>query len=405
MPERAGRDERLDLPGSELLLEGEPLGGVGLAGVRRDVVTARAQEVGDLLGGRDREAVDDPRTGLLGEMVGQPAEALLGRGQTHDAEPERLAVERSAQHQHLGTQALAGHAARAQLLGDVGTHPGVGGRRGGEHRDAGGQVGQEGADTAVVGPEVVAPVGDAVGLVDHQQPAGRREPWQHLVAEAGVVEPLGAHQQDVDLAGGDGVLDRLPLLDVGGVDGDRADPGPLGGSDLVAHQGQQGRHDHGRARALGPEEQGRHEVDRGLAPAGALDHQRAPALDDQRFDRRPLVVAQGRVVAPDQRPEVALGLGADVGPGGGHPHCLAATPTAYRPPQGCRVASRRDPPVQPPFPDTVAGSPPVSPVGPTRRPARPSPRRTTTGRGRGVARAGSGRPHRPAAQARSRGSP
>ena len=135
---------------------------------------------------------------------------------------------------------------RAELLGDVGGDPGVGGGGGGQHRDAVGQVGEQGADPAVVGPEVVAPVGDAVRLVDDQQPAGRREPGQHLVAEAGVVEPLRADQQHVDLAGPDRVLDRLPLLDVGGVDRDRADAGPLGGGDLVAHQREQRGDDHGR---------------------------------------------------------------------------------------------------------------------------------------------------------------
>ena len=56
------------------------------------------------------------------------------------------------------------------------------------------------ADPAVVGPEVVAPVGDAVRLVDHEQAAGRGQAWQHLVAEAGVVEPLRADQEHVDLA-------------------------------------------------------------------------------------------------------------------------------------------------------------------------------------------------------------
>ena len=111
-----------------------------------------------------------------------------------------------------------------------------------------GQVGEQGADAAVVGAEVVAPVGDAVRLVDHQQAAGRGQPGQHLVAEAGVVEPLGADQQHVDLAGADRVVDRLPLLDVGRVDGDRADAGALGGRDLVAHQGEQRRDDDGRAR-------------------------------------------------------------------------------------------------------------------------------------------------------------
>ena len=145
--------------------------------------------------------------------------------------------------------------AAAELLGDVGGHPGVGGGGRGQHRDAVGQVGEQGADPAVVGPEVVAPVGDAVRLVDDQQPAGRGQPGQHLVAEARVVEPLGADQQHVDLAGRDRVLDRLPVLDVGGVDGDRADAGPLGGGDLVAHQGEQRRDDHGRAGALRAQQQ------------------------------------------------------------------------------------------------------------------------------------------------------
>ena len=181
-----------------------------------------------------------PGPGLLGEVVGQPGQPLLGGLQPDHAEPQRLAVERAAEDQDVA----------AELLGDVVGHPGVGGGGRGQHRDAVGQVGEEGADPAVVGAEVVAPVGDAVGLVDDEQPAGRGQPRQHLVAEAGVVEPLGADQEHVDLAGGDRVLDRLPLLDVGGVDGDRADAGALGGGDLVAHQRQQRRDDHGRPGAL-----------------------------------------------------------------------------------------------------------------------------------------------------------
>ncbi len=195
---------------------------------------------------------------------------------------------RAAQHQDVPV---------AELLGDVGGHPGVGGGGRGQHRDAVGQVAEQGADPAVVGPEVVAPVGDAVRLVDDQQPAGGGQPGQHLVAEARVVEPLGADQQHVDLAGADRVLDRLPVLDVGGVDRHRADAGALGGGDLVAHQREQRRDDHGRAGALLAQQQGRHEVDRRLAPAGALHDQRAAAVHRQRLDRRPLVLAQHGVVA------------------------------------------------------------------------------------------------------------
>ena len=190
----------------------------------------------------------------------------------------------------------------AELLGDVGRHPGVGRGGGGQDGDAVGQVAEQRADPPVVGTEVVAPVGDAVGLVDDQQPAGGRELRQHLVAEPRVVEPLGGDQQHVDLAGADLVVDRLPLLDVGGVDGDRADAGPLGRRDLVAHQRQQRRDDHRRAGALLAEQQGGHEVDRGLAPAGALHDQGAALVDRERGDRRPLVVVEDDVVAARPAP-------------------------------------------------------------------------------------------------------
>ena len=52
---------------------------------------------------------------------------------------------------------------------------------------------------------------------------------------------------------------------------------------------------------------GGHEVDRRLAPAGALDDERATAVDGERLDGGPLVLAEDGVVASDQRPQVALG--------------------------------------------------------------------------------------------------
>ena len=189
-----------------------------------------------------------PEPGCSERWSASQASRCSAVSQPQHAEPQRLAVERAAQHEHAGALVGGRVEPAPELLGDVGGHPRVGGRRRGEHRDALGQVAEQGADPAVVGTEVVAPVGDAVRLVDHQQPRGGGQPGQHLVAEAGVVEPLGAHQQHVDLAGVDRVVDRLPLLDVGGVDRHRADPGPLGRLDLVAHQGEQRRDDHRRAR-------------------------------------------------------------------------------------------------------------------------------------------------------------
>ena len=282
---------------------------------------------------------------------------LLGLGPQPDhPELERLPVEGAAQHEHVGAQpfdTLAPLAAQDKLLPDVVGDPGVGGRGGRQHRDAVGQVAEQGADPPVVGPEVVAPVGDAVRLVDHQQATGRSQPGQHLVAEAGVVEPLGADQQDVDLACVDRGVDRLPVLDVRRVDGDGADAGPLGGGDLVAHQRQQRGDDHGRPRALGAEQQRGHEVDRRLAPARALDDQRAPTIDGQRLDRRPLVLAQPRVVAADEGTQVCLGpLAGHLALLGGRGHaCMSnrssgrsrtlvhRAPSAH-PPVGCRRGVR-----------------------------------------------------------------
>ena len=114
------------------------------------------------------------------------------------------------------------------------------------------QLGEQGAQPAVVGPEVVAPVGDAVRLVDHQQAGRRGELRQHVVAEVGVVQPLGADQQHVHRARGDLRLDGVPLLEVGRVDRPGGDAGPGGRLDLVAHQREQRRDDHRGARAARP---------------------------------------------------------------------------------------------------------------------------------------------------------
>ena len=61
------------------------------------------------------------------------------------------------------------------------------------------------ADPGVVGAEVVAPLADAVGLVDRQQ---RRLDPRHHLDEPGAAEPLGG---DVDQV----VLARLDLVDPG----------------------------------------------------------------------------------------------------------------------------------------------------------------------------------------------
>ena len=93
-----------------------------------------------------------------------------------------------------------------------------------------------------------------------------------------------------------------------------AEPGPVGGGDLVAHEGEQRRDDQRRSGPGGAAQPGRDPVHRRLAPAGALDDHDLAALLDEGLDRAPLVVAQhgGRPGEPGQ---VLLGGRAQVGHG------------------------------------------------------------------------------------------
>lgn len=203
----------------------------------------------------------------------------------HHRQPQRLAVQSAAQHQGVAPT-------HAQLGGDVVDHAVIGGGGGGQHRDLRAEFGDQGADAPVVGPEVVAPVGHAVRLVDDHQACIRSQGRQHVVTEVRIVQPFGADQQHVETARGDLLVDALPLGDVAGVDGGRADAGALRRGHLVAHQRQQRRNDHRGAVAAASQQLGCDEVHRRLTPAGALNHQRAAPVHHQRLDRRPLVVAQ-----------------------------------------------------------------------------------------------------------------
>jgi hypothetical protein len=238
-----------------------------------------------------------PLPGRAGSWSASQASRCAADGCSTDGQVQRRAVQLAAEHEGAG----------AHLLGDVVDDPGVRRGGGGQHRGAGRQLVEQRADAPVVGAEVVPPVGDAVRLVDHQQPGRRRQLRQHGVTEAGVVQPLGADQQDVDLAALDGVVDLLPLLDVRAVHGDRDGAGPLGSRDLVAHEGQQRADDDGRPCPAGTQQGGGHEVDRRLAPPGALHHQGPAPVGHQRLDRGPLVVAQHRRLA-GQRAQVRLSL-------------------------------------------------------------------------------------------------
>ncbi len=238
--QRRRRDQCLDPVVQQVVLEHLPLGGVGLPGVRGDLVTAVGQQTRQVAGSGDGERVDDAGPGELVEVLGQPRRALGGLRDADDRHAQRVAFEGAPQHQRLG-------AAHSELRGDVGDDAVVRGGRRGQDRDALAEFFDQGPDAAVVRPEVVAPVRDAMGLVDHDEAGIRGEGRQHLVAEVGVVESLGADQQYIEFAGGHPFVDLVPLGDVSRVDRRRPHTGPFGRGDLVAHQGQQRGDDDGRA--------------------------------------------------------------------------------------------------------------------------------------------------------------
>ncbi len=101
-----------------------------------------------------------PDPGNSWDVLDQPGQPFGLARELQHTEGQAGAPERPAERGEGG----------AELFGDVAHDPVVGRGGAAEHRhDAGPERGDEPADPPVVGPEVVAPVGDAVHLVDHDQ--------------------------------------------------------------------------------------------------------------------------------------------------------------------------------------------------------------------------------------------
>ena len=94
--------------------------------------------------------------------------------------------------------------AEAEAHQDLVAHDRRRGRGAGQHEPRA-QLGDEAADRQVLGPEVVAPLADAVGLVDRDE---RRAELEHQGPEARVGEPL---RRDVGELEGPGPQPREPL--------------------------------------------------------------------------------------------------------------------------------------------------------------------------------------------------
>ena len=122
-------------------------------------------------------------------------------------------------------------------------------------------------------------------LVDDDQPGPVRDHRRPPREELGVGESFRGDEEQIDLVGLHPPGDLLPLVLVARVDRGGLDPEPVGRLELVAHQGQQGRHEQGGSETFAPQEVGSEEVDGALAPARSLDEQDPLAVADEGGDR------------------------------------------------------------------------------------------------------------------------
>ena len=191
--QRRGGDQRLDPVGQQIGFQLFAFGGFGGSGVGGHLVALLTQQRRDVAGLRNGQGVDDARAGKRIDMRGKPSRALRRAAGLHHRQPQRLAVQPAAQHQGVlppTPNCVATSATTRSLAVAVVASTGT----------SAPSSADQGADTAVVGPEVVAPVRDAVRLVDHHKAGVARQRGQHLIAKVGVVQPFRADQQDVEFA-------------------------------------------------------------------------------------------------------------------------------------------------------------------------------------------------------------
>ncbi len=146
------------------------------------------------------------------------------------------------------------------------------------------EVVDDGAEAQVVGPEVVAPRRDAVGLVDHEQ-AGTGAAQRRQGVRSG--ELLGREEAVLEPAVGQPLQHVAPLARLQGAvqlgGGAALQVVVVDGLDLVVLQGDEGADDDG-----GPvEQQAGHLVDGRLARPGG-HHGEGVVAGEDRLDRLPL---------------------------------------------------------------------------------------------------------------------
>ena len=306
--EGVGRDHHPHAARDPLLLSLRPLGMAQPAVVGRGRDALLPQQIGDLLRRLARAHVDDARA----------------RDVVHEAQQLAVLVVRMADAvREVGPREAAAQDVRFgefQVVHDVLGDPRGGRGREGQHRDAGQALAQLG-DAQVRGAEVVAPLRDAVGLVDGDE----RDVHAHDAQTEGLRgEPLGGDVEELHVAV-DAVVQRdvdLPRREPR-VDGHGRDAPCAQAVHLVLHQGDERRNDDGQSVA------GHrwHLVGERLAAAGGHQRQRVAPLHDGENDL-PLHGAELPEAPPAGEGGVYLLLG------GFHNAKVAILPRICLPPPG-----------------------------------------------------------------------
>ena len=314
-----GRHQRLHVVVEQRLLQRLP-GRAGLAGVGRHFDVARQEPGRDHLGVSHRQRVDDTAPRQRRQSLGQPGEAFSLTGHADGLERQRRPIQIAPQHLEV----------RSQDRLEISHHASVGGGGGRQQAKIGRQDTHGALDQTIVGAEVVAPVGDAVGLVDDEQCDALGDVGQHLVAESLVRQSLRGDEQDVHRARAGRLLHAVPLVLVVRVDRLGADAHPLGRGDLVAHQGQQGADQEGRPKTRFAQQPSRDEVDEALSPARLLYHELSAAAFDEVSDGFFLSLAEPGVLPPraplqelQGSGRVVVHVGGRVGVGGQRRHAAS----------------------------------------------------------------------------------
>ncbi len=271
-----------------------PDGGVepGMVGQRLDLLGP--EPGGCLLHLGPAEAIDDPALALMpvadeGEELA-PGIVLLGDGVADVRPIETGEVQLGAVEPEAPADILAGLGIGRGCQGET-RHPGI-------------ALGEHG-ELQVFGPKVMAPLADAMGLVDGEESdlhaieelqEGRQdEPFRSDVDEIEPVRPqIGAHAHPLFV--GEAGVER------GGADADLAQI-----LHLVAHQRDQRRDDDPDALPA----EGGNLIAQGLAAAGRHQDNGVPAGDDMRDDLRLMaaefLVAEGRAQDVEGRSGVLAG--------------------------------------------------------------------------------------------------